>query len=113
MYAIEYLPLALEDLKEIVYYITCNLKNPAAAENLGQEIIKKINLLAKIPYSSRYYRSVKALFHEYRKLLVKNYFVFYWVNEAQGIQKGNTDRKMILINVSVRIFFQSRIKCFT
>ena len=85
MYAIEYLPLALEDLKEIVYYITCNLKNTAAAENLGQEIIKKINLLAKIPYSSRYYRSVKALFHEYRKLLVKNYFVFYWVNEEKRI----------------------------
>jgi len=85
MYAIEYLPLALEDLKEIVYYITCTLKNPIAAENLGQEIIKKINLLAKIPYSSRYYRSVKTLFHEYRKLLVKNYFVFYWVNEEKRI----------------------------
>lgn len=85
MYAIEYLPLALEDLKEIVYYITYTLKNPAAAENLGQEIIKKINLLAKIPYSPRYYRSVKTLFHEYRKLLLKNYFVFYWVNEEKRI----------------------------
>lgn len=85
MYTIEYLPLALEDLKEIVYYIAHTLKNPTAAENLGQEIIKKINLLADFPYSSPSHKSMKSLSHEYRKLPVKNYFIFYWINEEKRI----------------------------
>lgn len=37
-YAIQYLPSALEDLKEIVRYISNTLQNPKAADNLGREI---------------------------------------------------------------------------
>ena len=39
-YAIEYLPSAPEDLKEIVRYIARTLQNPKAAENLAHEIIR-------------------------------------------------------------------------
>ena len=58
MYKIEYLPSALDDLKEIIGYIAHTLQNQKAAENL-------------------------LLIHEYRKLLVKNYFIFYWVDEKE------------------------------
>ena len=82
-YAIEYLPAALEDLKEIVRYIARTLQNPKAAENLAHEIIKKIDLLADFPYSAPRYTPIKPLEYEYRKLLVKNYFAFYRIDEMK------------------------------
>ena len=82
-YAIEYLPSALEELKEIVRYIARTLQNPKAAENLAHEIIKKIDLLADFPYSAPRYTPIKPLEYEYRKLLVKNYFAFYRIDEMK------------------------------
>jgi len=82
-YAIEYLPSALEDLKEIVRYIARTLQNPKAAENLAHEIIRKIDLLADFPYSAPRYTPIKPLEYEYRKLLVKNYFAFYRIDEMK------------------------------
>ena len=82
-YAIEYLPAALEDLKEIVRYIARTLQNPKAAENLAHEIIKKVDLLADFPYSAPRYTPIKPLEYEYRKLLVKNYFAFYRIDEMK------------------------------
>ena len=82
-YAIEYLPSALEDLKEIIRYIAHTLQNPKAAERLGLEIIKKTDLLADFPYSAPRYTPIKPLEYEYRKLLVKNYFVFYRIDETK------------------------------
>ena len=82
-YAIEYLPSALEDLKEIVRYIARTLQNPKAAENLAHEIIKKVDLLADFPYSAPRYTPIKPLEYEYRKLLVKNYFAFYRIDEMK------------------------------
>ena len=82
-YAIEYLPSSLEDLKEIVRYIARTLQNPKAAENLAHEIIKKIDLLADFPYSAPRYTPIKPLEYEYRKLLVKNYFAFYRIDEMK------------------------------
>ncbi|QTQ11123.1 type II toxin-antitoxin system RelE/ParE family toxin [Treponema parvum] len=83
MYKIEYLPCALDDLKEIAGYIMDKLKNPIAAENLVKEIVEKIDLLSDFPYSAPCYMPIKPLTHEYRKLLVKNYFIFYKVNETE------------------------------
>ena len=82
-YAIEYLPSSLEDLKEIVRYIARTLQNPKAAENLAHEIIKKVDLLADFPYSAPRYTPIKPLEYEYRKLLVKNYFAFYRIDEMK------------------------------
>ncbi|MGI0528555.1 type II toxin-antitoxin system RelE/ParE family toxin [Treponema socranskii] len=62
-YAIEYLPSAPEDLKEIVRYIAHTLQNPKAAERLWLEIIKKTDLLADFPYSApRYLRETEHRF---------------------------------------------------
>lgn len=82
-YKIEWLSTALEDLKETVSYISNELKNPTAAEDLAKEVVAQIESLSEFPYSAPHYEPIKPLKHEYRKLLVKNYFVFYWVDDKK------------------------------
>lgn len=82
MYRIEYLPAALDDLKEIVVYIAETLENPKAALNLSQEIVERVERLAYFPYSAPAYFPIRPLSHEYRRLQVKNYYVFYWVDDS-------------------------------
>ena len=81
MHKIEFLPIALEDLRQIVRYISVELKNPVAAEKIADEIIEKINRLEEFPYIAHVYIPQQPLEKEYRKLLVKNYSVFYTVEE--------------------------------
>ena len=81
MYKIEYLPIALNDLTSIVKYIKNELHNPQAANLLAEEIVAKIENLKDFPYAHRVYQPLKELKQEYRRLIVKNYLVFYWINE--------------------------------
>ena len=66
MYKLEYLPVARKDMLEIVRYISGELQNPDAADRLAVEL-------------------VDALKHEYRKILVQNYLMFYWVDEEKKL----------------------------
>ena len=81
MYKIAYLPLALHDLLSIVKYIKEKLHNPQAAEDLAEEIVAKIENLKDFPYANRVYLPLKELKQEYRRMVVKNYLIFYWVDE--------------------------------
>ena len=81
MYHVEILPAAGKDMLDAVSYISRKLLNPKAATNLAEELTKKINALAKHPYINPAYIPIRPLKHEYRKLIVKNYIVFYWVDE--------------------------------
>lgn len=83
MYRLEYLPIAKQDMTEIAKYISHTLSNPAAAENLANEMIESADRLADFPYSNPVHITPKPLKHEYRKLTVRNYIVFYWVNEDE------------------------------
>lgn len=85
MYKLEYLPAALEDMLEIVKYISKELKNPIAAENLANEFIESAEYLIDFPYSNPIYYPIRPLKKEYRKLLVKNFIMFYYVNEPKKI----------------------------
>ena len=85
-YKIEYLPSALRDLTEIADYIGVKLNNPEAADRLSENIVSMIDNLAEMLYRYPIYYPLAAfpvnpLKLEYRKLVVKNYLVFYWVNE--------------------------------
>ena len=71
MYNLEYLPVARQDMIEIVRYIGVELANPVAADRLATELIEAGESLP--------------LKHEYRKLLVQNYFMFYWVDEEKKL----------------------------
>lgn len=82
MYKLEYLPIALDDMLGIVKYISSELKNPIAAKNLSEEFVKTAESLTEFPYSNPCYTPIKPLKHECRKITIKNYITFYWVDET-------------------------------
>ncbi len=82
MYKLEYLPVARQDLVEIVGYISKQLCNPAAAASMSAKFMEAGERIAQAPYGYPAYRPLRALQKEYRKCLVGNYLMFYWVDEA-------------------------------
>ncbi len=85
MYKVEYLPIARQDMIEIVQYISSELKNPSAALKLATEFVEAANKLILYPYANKVYTPIRPLKHEYRKLLFQNYIMFYWVDEQNKI----------------------------
>lgn len=83
MYKLVYLPAAKRDMVEIVRYISRELSNPQAASRLADELIEAGERLCQFPYANPAYIPIRSLKHEYRKLLVRNYCMFYWVDEAE------------------------------
>ena len=81
MYKIIYLPLAREDLTDIITYTVDYLKAPKAAMDLLDSFEKSISRLEQFPFSFKVYQPIEALENEYRLLPVKNYAVFYVVKE--------------------------------
>lgn len=81
MYKLKYLPLALKDLHEITNCITDILMAPKAAMDLIDTLDNTISRLKKFPYSCRIYQTEEPLEIEYRMLSVKNYLVFYHVED--------------------------------
>lgn len=82
MYKLEFLPSAKKDIEEIAYYITTTLCNPTAAVSLVENILNAAENLVDMPYSCPLYYPLKPLKKEYRKLLVKNYMLFFYVDES-------------------------------
>ena len=83
MYKIHYLPLALNDLKDIVRYIAHKLEAPQAAENLLLKINKEVLKIAENPFLCHLYVSSEKMKYEYRVLHVNNYSLFYVVENAK------------------------------
>jgi len=81
MYQLEYLPIAKQDMTEIVNYISNELCNSAAADKLAHEMIEAADRLTEFPYLNAVHFTDRPLKHEYRKQIVQNYIIFYWVNE--------------------------------
>ena len=77
MYKLEYLPVARKDMLEIVRYISRELQNPDAADRLAGVLL--------FPYATLTYQPIRPLKHEYRKILVQNYLMFYWVDEEKKL----------------------------
>lgn len=81
MYRLDYLPIARQDMTEIARYIAHELCNPAAAEKLANEMIEAADRLTEFPYSNALHSAGRPLKCEYRKLIVQNYIMFYWIDE--------------------------------
>ena len=81
MYKLEFLPVAKNDMLEIVKYISNELKNPTAASKLAEEFISSAEKVCDFPYSNNVYTPIKPLGLEYRRIIVDNYLMFYTVNE--------------------------------
>ena len=85
MYKLEYLPAARQDMVDIVRYISQELRNPSAAEHLTMALIKAGDSIPGFPYANPSYTPIRPLKHEYRKRLVQNYIMFYWVDESKKL----------------------------
>ena len=85
MYTLEYLPIAMRDMVDIAKYISQKLSNPIAAERLTNEMIESANKLTEFPYINPVYHSIKKIKKEYRRLIVKNYIMFYYVDESRKL----------------------------
>lgn len=83
MHKLKYLPLAQKDLRDIISYIADKLKAPKAALDLVDDLDNSISRLQQFPYSCKLYQAMEPLESEYRMLPVKNYIVFYVVNEHE------------------------------
>lgn len=83
MYQVEYLPLAVKDMTEIVRYISHELCNPAAAQKLADEMIEAADRLTEFPYLNTIHATIRPLEHECRKQIVQNYLMLYWVDEPE------------------------------
>ncbi|WP_414654296.1 type II toxin-antitoxin system RelE/ParE family toxin [Fibrobacter sp. UBA2449] len=74
-YRVEYLPLALSDLKSAIAHISNELGMPKAATELVERIVGDIDSLADFPYSQPAYTPIKPLKHDFRKMVVQNYSI--------------------------------------
>lgn len=81
MYKLEYLPIALQDMAEIARYISHELQNPSAAERISVKLVESADGISAFPYANSAYQPIRLLQREYRRLLVENYLMFYWVDE--------------------------------
>ena len=78
-YSLRYLPIAQQDLQEIVDYINGTLQNPIAAENTLSKIEAAILERLKSPESFAVWQSKKPRDYPYRRINVGNYSVWYVV----------------------------------
>ncbi|WP_276357685.1 type II toxin-antitoxin system RelE/ParE family toxin [Cohnella caldifontis] len=74
---IKYLPSAVQDLTDIVDYIS--IDNPTAAIQVINQIDESISILAHFPYSGVTPKVARLQLLNYRVLVVQNYLVFYVV----------------------------------
>ena len=82
-YKIEVTLTAQKDLHEIMEYITLKLYNLDAARRQVKLIRVAIDHAAENPYMYPVYYPEETLKHDYRKLPVDRYLVFYWVDEER------------------------------
>ena len=82
-YKITLAPSALDDIRDIVCYISEILANPEAAIRMLDSIEAAIISLSDSPKIHAFVSDERLFALGYRKLLIKNYIVFYIVNEQQ------------------------------
>jgi addiction module RelE/StbE family toxin len=83
-YTLKITPAAKEDLEKIYDYITNELYNESAAENLLDKIEESFMRLKEFPYSCNFVSDEFLENKGYRKLIIDNYIGFYIVDEIKN-----------------------------
>ena len=81
MYRLAFLPIARRDMTEIARYVSRELCNPLAAATLADEMMSAAERLTGFPYANAIHQTLRPLKNEYRKLIVGNYILLYWIDE--------------------------------
>ena len=87
---------AAQDLDEILRYISVDLVNPTAAQNLGRKVFEKIDMVCAFPESGALVDNEFLADKTVRKLSVDNYVIYY---------KAHYEEKVISI---IRIVYGKR-----
>lgn len=85
MYKIEFLPIAKEDIDNIIYYISHHLKNITASRKLRDLFMSSLDYIVEFPYGSSVYQVAGTLKYEYRSYRVKNFLMFYTIHENEKL----------------------------
>lgn len=78
-YILSILPMFEDDLNETIDYISEKLKNPNAALRLVNDIESAILNRLDNPLGFEVYRSSKKRSHEYYRIYIRNFTVYYVV----------------------------------
>lgn len=83
-YQLRYLPLFYQDLDEKILYISNNLHNPQAANNLLTLVSEAIN--QRLPFAESFEKDFSFSNRRipYYRIYVKSYIIFYVVIEENG-----------------------------
>jgi len=82
-YYVEVTDVAQTDLKEIVSYISIELKNPTSAKSLLANIKDNILSLEEMPKRQNLVNDEVLSNRGIRRLLVDNYMIFYVVDDSK------------------------------
>lgn len=82
-YRVKFTAIAEVDLDEIFQYIAVQLSAPDAAVSLLDEMEEQISRLCDFPYAGSVISDETLAARGYRKLIVRNYIIFYLVNEDE------------------------------
>lgn len=72
---------ALEHMREIVHYISYDLMNPKAADNLLDDLKSSILKLSVLPKKHLLIEEEPWRSEGVRKIIVKNFWVYYWIDD--------------------------------
>ena len=81
MYKVVYLPTARRQLEDAVMYIAVDLSATDAAGSLADEADEAVRRLREMPYRFAIYHTLYAMKREIRFFPVKNYNIYYVVDE--------------------------------
>jgi plasmid stabilization system protein ParE len=74
---VRYSSLAIEDLDEILRYVSEELASPIAAEKIVFSILDRVSLLARFPESGTRLDAICEISSEWRFVVSGNYVAFY------------------------------------
>ncbi len=72
---------ALEHMRGIVHYISYDLMNPKAADNLLDDLKSSILKLSVLPKKHPLIEEAPWRSEGVRKIIVKNFLVYYWIDD--------------------------------
>ena len=78
-FELRYSPLFYEDLDKITDYVLRELNNPSAALKLINDVETAIKKRLLSPTQAIVYKSLTEREHQYRRIIVGNYLIFYVV----------------------------------
>ena len=81
MYRVVYLPTARQQLEKAGMYIAIDLCAPDAAINFANNVDETVRKLQEMPYRFPIYHTLYAMKHEIRFFPIKNYNVYYVIDE--------------------------------